>query len=68
MRYIFSLFLILLILFSGCKKNEEEYNDSKWQGEYTSSAYCSNTEETTRKKTEALTDTESGFGEIYIID
>lgn len=68
MRYIFPLLLVLLVFFGGCEKGKEEYNDSKWQGEYTSSAYSSNTEETDHNETELLTDTEFGFGEIYIID
>lgn len=68
MRYILPWLLVLLIIFSGCRKNKENNTDSMGQGEYTSSACSSNTEEATHKKTELLTDAESGFGEIYVID
>ena len=67
MRYVFSCLLVLLIFFGGCEKNKEKHNDTEGQGEYSSSAY-STKEEDTCKKTELLTDAESGFGEIYIID
>ena len=68
MRYIFPFIILLFLIFSGCEKNKENESDGIWQGEYESSACSSNSEKETRIATEILTDTENGFGEIYITD
>ena len=68
MRYIFPFIILLLIVFIGCEKSGENQSDTTWQSEYESSACSSNSENETRTATEILTDTEDGFGEIYIID
>lgn len=68
MRYIFPFIILLFLIFSGCEKNKENESDGIGQGEYESSAYSSNSESEAVRVSEIVTDTECGFGEIYITD